>query len=246
MKIRTLEDLNQKLSEDLSWRKKELSNLRSLVDNRSFEFSKHNAVLRSGLVILYAHWEGYMKTAASSYLEFVSTRQLTYDELSTNFVAIAMKTKLKEASETNKATVFTVVTDFLLTQCSQRSSIPYKDIVSTDSNLSSSILYEIICLLSLDYSFYRSKEKLIDEQLLKRRNMIAHGESLASLLHLSLVFGLRSNPTSSSICWAAQLWRSRKTKALRQTRFYTWAATLPSGNRANPVASILIAGEYPT
>ncbi len=179
MKIRTLEHLNQRLTDDLIWRKKEISDLKSLIDTKSFSTSKHNAVLRSGVTLLYAHWEGYIKTAATSYLEFVARQQLTYDELAINFVAIAMKFKLNEARETNKATVFTEVANFMLTQTSQKISIPHEDVVLTASNLSSSILREIACLLGLDYSFYETKEVIINEQLLKRRNGIAHGEYLS-------------------------------------------------------------------
>jgi MAE_28990/MAE_18760-like HEPN len=135
-------------------------------------------VLRSGVALLYAHWEGYIKTAATSYLEFVARQKLTYDELAINFVAVAMKFKLKEASQTNKATVFTEVANFMLTQTHQKILLPYEDVVSTASNLSSSILREIACLLGCDYSFYEMKEAIINEQLLKRRNGIAHGEYL--------------------------------------------------------------------
>lgn len=179
MKIRTLEHLNQRLTDDLIWRRKEITDLNDLIKTRNFPSSKHNMLLRGGVTILYAHWEGYIKTVATSYLEFVVRQKLTYDELAINFVAVAMKTKLKEATETNKATIFTEVTMFLLTQTNNRSSIPYEDVVTTGSNLSSSILGEISCLLGLDYSFYRTREIIIDEQLLKRRNAIAHGEYLS-------------------------------------------------------------------
>lgn len=178
MKIRSLEQLNQRLTEDLIWRKKEISDLKSLIETKSFSSSKHKAVLSSGVTLLYAHWEGYIKTASTSYLEFVARQGLTYDELAINFVAIAMKFKLNEASETNKATIFTEVANFMLTQTSQRSLIPHEDVISTASNLSSSILREIVCVLGLDYSFYETKEVIINEQLLKRRNGIAHGEYL--------------------------------------------------------------------
>lgn len=179
MKIRTLEDLNQRLTDDLIWRKKEIAALQGLIETKSFNNTKNNALLRSGVTLLYAHWEGYIKTAATSYLEFVARKKLTYDELAINFVAIAMKTKLNEASETNKATIFTEVANFMLTQTKERSSIIYEDVISTASNLSSSILREIVCILNLDYSFYETKEVIIDEKLLRRRNAIAHGEYLS-------------------------------------------------------------------
>jgi hypothetical protein len=179
MKIRTLEELNQRLTDDLIWRKKEISDLKSLIETKSFSPSRQNAMLRSGVTLLYAHWEGYIKTAGTIYLEFVSRQKLIYDDLAINFVAIAMKYKLNEAIKTNKATVFTEATDFILSQTSQKISIPYEDAVSTGSNLSSTILREIICLLGLDYSFYETKEVIINEQLLSRRNRIAHGEYLS-------------------------------------------------------------------
>ena len=107
-------------------------------------------------------------------------QKLMYDELAINFVAVAMKAKLKDATETNKATIFTEVARFMLTQSNSRSSIPYEDAITTASNLSLSVLCEICCVLGIDYSCYGKKEfVIIDEQLLKRRNAIAHGEYLS-------------------------------------------------------------------
>jgi MAE_28990/MAE_18760-like HEPN len=181
MKIQTLENLNQRLTDELIWRKREIADLKALIDNRGFTASKHNTLLRSGVTILYAHWEGYIKIASKSYLEFVARQKLTYDELAINFIAIAMKVKLNEVTEASKATVFTEATRFILTQTNQRSSIPYENVVATGSNLSSSILREITCLLGLEYTFYETHQVIIDEQLLSRRNKIAHGERLEYL-----------------------------------------------------------------
>jgi MAE_28990/MAE_18760-like HEPN len=54
MKIRTLENLNQRLTDDLIWRKIEIADLKGLIENRTFSTSKHNTLLRSGITILYA------------------------------------------------------------------------------------------------------------------------------------------------------------------------------------------------
>ena len=75
-KIRTLNDLNERLSEDLVWRKKELSVLKGLIETNSFTQNKTNALIRSGIALLYAHWEGYIKCAASAYLEFVPDKEI--------------------------------------------------------------------------------------------------------------------------------------------------------------------------
>jgi hypothetical protein len=178
MTIRRLEELSDQLSSELAWRKKELSVIKSLIDTGSFSNSKKTALLRSGVTILYAHWEGFIKQAASNYLEFVSMQRLSYDKLSANFVALAMKSKLNQAKDTNKATIYNEVVEFFMTKLSERSSIQYKNVIQT-SNLSSSVLREIVCMLGLDYSFYESKNILIDEKLLKMRNEIAHGNYIS-------------------------------------------------------------------
>jgi len=176
MMIRTLEQLSDSLAKDLAWRKKELANLKSLIETSSMSSSQERVLLRSGITILYAHWEGFIKTAASNYLEYVAMQRLRYDELSSNFVALALKNQLSQVNETNKATIFTETIDFIRTQLIKRSSVPYKDVVQTRSNLSSSVLKEITCVLGLDYSFYETKQILIDSNLLAKRNYVAHGE----------------------------------------------------------------------
>ena len=65
MSVQTAEQLSDKLSDELSWRKKELSELKSLVEIRDISLPRHNALVRSGVVILYAHWEGFIKSASS-------------------------------------------------------------------------------------------------------------------------------------------------------------------------------------
>ena len=112
MKLKTAEQLSDRLSKELAWRKKELSEVKSLVETKSFSDSRHKALVRSGICLLYAHWEGFIKLAANSYLEYVRMQKLCYKELASNFLALAMKEKLKEAKETNKPSLYIPVCDF--------------------------------------------------------------------------------------------------------------------------------------
>lgn len=175
MKLKTAEQLSDRLSNELAWRKKELSEVKSLVERKSFSDSKHKALVRSGICLLYAHWEGFVKLAANSYLEYVRMQRLCYEELASNFLALAMKEKLKEAKETNKPSLYIPVCDFFLDELNQRCSLP-KEAISTASNLSSEIFQEITHTLGINFSTYSTKSVLIDTKLLKTRNEIAHGE----------------------------------------------------------------------
>ncbi|MEG4119606.1 MAE_28990/MAE_18760 family HEPN-like nuclease [Microcoleus sp. N9_B4] len=175
MSIRTAEQLSDRLATDLAWRKKELSEMKSLIEAINFYDQRHKALVRSGVCILYSHWEGFVKLAAKSYLEYVISKKLTYQDLSSNFLALAMKEKLKEAKETHKPSLYIPVCEFFLSELNQRCILP-KDVISTASNLSSEILKEITYILGIDFSIYSTKSPLIDTQLLKTRNEIAHGE----------------------------------------------------------------------
>jgi hypothetical protein len=177
MRIRTEEELSDRLAKDLTWRKKELSAMKSLIEAKNVSDQRHKVLLRSGVCILYSHWEGFVKLAANSYLEYVISKKLTYQELSSNFLALAMKEKLKEAKETHKPSLYIPVCEFFLSELNHRCILP-KDGISTASNLSSDILKEITYILGIDFSIYSTKSVLIDTKLLKTRNEIAHGNYL--------------------------------------------------------------------
>lgn len=177
MSIRTVEQLSDTLSKDIAWRKKELSEVKALVEAKSVSDQRHKVLVRSGVCILYSHWEGFVKLAANSYIEYVREQKLTYKQLSSNFLALAMKEQLKKAKETNKPSLYIPVCDFFLSELNQRCSLP-KDTISTASNLSSEILKEITYILGIDFSYYSTKSVLIDTKLLKTRNEIAHGNYL--------------------------------------------------------------------
>jgi len=175
MSIRTAEQLSDRLTTDLAWRKKELAQMKSLIEAKNVSDQRHKVLVRSGVCILYSHWEGFVKLAANSYLEYVISKKHTYQDLSSNFLALAMKEKLKEAKETHKPSLYIPVCEFFLSELNQRCILP-KDVISTASNLSSEILKEITYILGIDFSIYSTKSVLIDTKLLKTRNEIAHGE----------------------------------------------------------------------
>jgi hypothetical protein len=175
-KIRTVEMLDDKLSEEISWRKKELSIIWSEIQSASP--IRQKALIRGGIALLYAHWEGFIKQSGAAYLEFVSQQRLRWEELSPSFVALGIKAKINEATQTNKAIIYTEVAEFFLNRMDERCRINYKGAVNTQSNLSAEIFKDIVCMLDLDYSFFVTKENLIDERLVAYRNSIAHGEYL--------------------------------------------------------------------
>jgi len=128
--------------------------------------------------MLYAHWEGFVKSTSSAYLEFVGMQKLSNKNLATNFLTLSARKYLREGTQSNKFEHHLAITDFYLNKLDERCNLSSNLIIKTESNLSSTILKEITISLGLDYNYFVTKEKLIDEGLVKRRNFIAHGEFL--------------------------------------------------------------------
>ncbi len=174
MKIRTEENLFDRLSEDLIWRKREITIMRWLIGQASPD--RRNALLRATVTLIYAHWEGFIKTAGASYLEFIHFRRLKHSELAQNFVALSARSILRQAGSTNKIASHLEVVKFFTSKLEEQSRIPYQNEIDTGANLSSVLLKDIVETLGLEFSPYETKTHLIDNQLLRNRNTIAHGE----------------------------------------------------------------------
>lgn len=174
MKVKTIEELQEVLDSDFAWRFKELSTLRSNITHSDSAAIKTN--VRIAVVMLYAHWEGFIKNISEAYLLFVAARRLKYSELNTSFLAIVMKDKLSKCELTVKATVHNQAIKFLLDNINERAVIPKKDIINTHSNLNSDTLKEILSTIGIDYTPYELKFNQIDTNLVATRNTVAHGQ----------------------------------------------------------------------
>lgn len=175
-KIRSQIELQDAMAKEFSWRKKELHNLKVMVlDNES----KRNCdmYVRAAVSLLYAHWEGFIKATGEFYLEFVARRRLKHDELPDGLLAMAAGSLLAAASGSQTSRNIQVV-EFFRKESGAKSNINWKAGINTKSNLKSDVFHDITDSLGLDYSRFATKEKLIDERLLKHRNQIAHGQFL--------------------------------------------------------------------
>ena len=174
MKIRSLTELSETLDDDLVWRKKELTAI-SLMLTKSRPHQQ-TPLLRVAICLLYAHWEGFVKTAATSYVSFVAHQGLRYRDLATNFVALGLRREIREAGQSNQTSIHIKLTARLMSDLSDRAEINWQNSVDTRSNLNSETLREILSLLGLDNQDYLSKGQLLNEKLLANRNLVAHGK----------------------------------------------------------------------
>jgi len=176
VKIRSASQLSDLLDEEIGWRKKELTTVNFMIARRREH--ERRALLRSAICALYAHWEGFVKAAATAYVCLVATQGLTYADLTSNFIALGLRSRIKAAALAKKVAPYAELTAYLLFGLADKASISWDDAIDTQSNLSSEILEDILHALGLDGTPYLTKKALIDESLVRSRHLVAHGQYL--------------------------------------------------------------------
>lgn len=174
-RIRTIYDLQEALTKEFAWRKKELHSIKTLVIDNENNY-KRDLFIRAAITLLYAHWEGFVKHVGQSYLEFVSSQQLSHAELASSFLALSVGRLVRDSGSGSKIEPCLKVVEFFREHLPNRSNVAWKSVINTKSNLNSEVLKEIATTLGLDYSQFSTREKLLDEKLLRNRNRIAHGQ----------------------------------------------------------------------
>jgi RiboL-PSP-HEPN len=174
-KARMQAELADQLDSDLTWRLRELSDLKAAIANSQ----KHarSVLLRSVVTMLYAHWEGHIRYCANKYFEYVMLRKHRYNELEkqlyiNNFLMRLDALQFRRGNVEDRCRLISDV----LNSAQKRFSRINPALIETKSNLNSDILKDICTICSIDFSYFQTKRVFIDVILLKRRNSIAHGE----------------------------------------------------------------------
>ncbi|KIE84936.1 MAE_28990/MAE_18760 family HEPN-like nuclease [Acinetobacter pittii] len=95
-----LDELESNLTEDLAWRKSEINRLFQIAEIPSDEgnIRVHTAILKSLTLLIYSHWEGYVKRSALAYLEFIVRQEIILSNLNPNFHVISLKKSIKKVA----------------------------------------------------------------------------------------------------------------------------------------------------
>lgn len=185
MEINKLEDM---LYEDWTWRKTEVSELILLA-----ETEEKNVLLKSIILLLYAHWEGYIKKSSRVYLKFICENKIKISELTENFKAVALKGLSKEvfkstdtlslSNEIKLIQKYSLINGLTIDKLIKIDLELEKDksIIDTQDNLNPSVFKNILEIIGLNYnSQYEVRKTHLDNDLLAYRNSIGHGNKKLS------------------------------------------------------------------
>ena len=171
----TPDDFSRQITEDRTWRIKEISDLKSAVTRGDQNLQK--VLLRALVTICYAHWEGYVRFSARKYLEHVALRKLQYSNLSRQFFRNYFLPRLAALS-TSKGSISDRcdLIDKILNSSTHRFSRVNEDLINTKANLNFDVFADICLVCGIPRDSFADKSDFINVFLIKRRNAIAHGE----------------------------------------------------------------------
>jgi len=174
MKIPTIASFEEALQKDLSWRRKELSSLYLAAIGAQPGSDAQSRAARSGVVLSYAHLEGFSREAIRCYLLFVKGRFLKWSELAPNFVALKLSRTV--AQGTSKPSYYRDAAHYWTSQLDEIAELPGPDAITAKSNLTFAQFSEMLYAVNIDPAPFQTKKNFFDIILLERRNAIAHGE----------------------------------------------------------------------
>jgi len=111
--ISTPSDLEDALDESFGWRRVELQAMDAAIadaEKGGAGTPLSRALARSGIALLYAHWEGFVKDGCQRYVDYVSKRRLTCDQVNDGFlrptvVGLARKVVLARLQHSGQRTL---------------------------------------------------------------------------------------------------------------------------------------------
>lgn len=180
----TIESFTSLINDDLLWRKKEISDLLFLHNEQN-----NFLILKSAILLMYSHWEGYVKNISKQYLILVSDLNLDLNDLGFNFEAIDIKGDIKNClGSSDSLNLINEITflNKIYDSNGKKFKLPSrfknekdKSVINTRDNLNIETFQSFLKIIGV-YEFEPLKTRIayIDEKLLSNRNIIAHGSKI--------------------------------------------------------------------
>ncbi|MBE4599933.1 MAE_28990/MAE_18760 family HEPN-like nuclease [Vibrio navarrensis] len=179
----TIEAFIDLIDEDLVWRKKEISDLLFLHNE-----DNNHLILKSVILLMYSHWEGYIKNISKQYLMLISDLDLELNKLGINFEAIDIKSDIKNCFDSSQTLNLVNEINFLnkIYTKNRKFKLPSsfkkekdKSVINTRDNLNIDTFQSFLKILGIyDFKPLKTRIQYIDEKLLNNRNIIAHGSKI--------------------------------------------------------------------
>lgn len=175
--LMNLNELQDFIDEELQWRKKEIERLWSSMEHfHDDELAKvHDSIIKAIILLIYSHWEGFIKKVGKVYFKYISSLNIKTYELNSNFQSFVCKNSLHDfiskSSPDKKLWKVSDINEFRKSITDQINNSFHvkidlaqeksKFIVDTKDNLNADIFNKIVTELGLNpYTAYGNENNL--------------------------------------------------------------------------------------
>jgi hypothetical protein len=169
-----MNDWANQIEENLGWREGELASIKILLSTTNKESVRYKALLRSLVVLLYAHYEGFCKFAWDLYLDTIEQEKVKRHECCEEIIKLSLRKKFKElGGDLSSKSIWDFFTKNLPEFLTEE--VEFKIHLETESNLWPNLLKAnstdagLACLMA-------DSNQILLKTLVGRRNNIAHGQ----------------------------------------------------------------------
>lgn len=128
--------------------------------------------------MLCAHFEGTVKELSNYYIDYISSRNIPYCDLKTNFKALVLRSEFESVKNTAADHNRVPIIEKIESLNSENFNIVqsgHKLLISTNGNPKPETLDIILKSIGLETDIFTLKENFINNQLLSIRHDIVHG-----------------------------------------------------------------------
>ena len=175
------EELLEENSRSFENRKKEIENYFLFLKNQNniIDNNIKDSLNKSFILLLYAHWEGFIKEITKNYFSFITLQKRTLKDMTDNFYWIHFKDLLKNYTVSNKIILEKELLEQILNiekkfKINVSEEFFLKYILGTENNLKSENYKNICNIINYECDDTTGKFKRILDKLVHNRNSIAH------------------------------------------------------------------------
>jgi HEPN superfamily protein len=165
------------VTEDFTWRVKELSDLKQVIRLSGTSYAP--VARKAALALVYAHWEGYVVFVAGAYLTYIAKRKRVLSTLMPSLHAVSLTSHIQEWQK-QKDTIglrLKMIETFRSMQGQQFKKVPNGSI-NAGGNLNFERFADICKVMMVDAATIITDQDYLDSEIVGVRNRIAHGGNI--------------------------------------------------------------------
>jgi MAE_28990/MAE_18760-like HEPN len=165
------------VTEDFTWRVKELSDLKQVI---RLSGNSYAAVARkAALALVYAHWEGYVVFVAAAYLTYIAKRKRVLSSLMPSLHAVSLTGHVQEWQKQKDTIGLRLkMIEIFRSMQSHQFKKPPSGAINAGGNLNFERFADICKVMMVDAATIITDQEYLDNEIVGVRNRIAHGANI--------------------------------------------------------------------